>query len=84
MLDFIFDNGTEAEAITDYTDYLNTAPYLYFKDTRKKSKTVNGVVLYRCTRCGQYKSRIDFYKDKRVPCGIRNKCKMCYHKKENA
>ncbi|MCL2357005.1 MAG: hypothetical protein FWC70_07595 [Defluviitaleaceae bacterium] len=49
----------------------------YFTDTRKPHKGNK----YRCTRCGQYKPKSDFYKDKRVPCGIRNKCKACYHKK---
>jgi len=53
----------------------------YFKDTSKKKRTVRGVVQYRCTRCGQYKPKSEYYKDVRVPCGIRNRCKSCYHKR---
>jgi len=47
-------------------------------NTIKQSK--NGQ--FRCTRCGQYKPADQFYKDDRVPCGIRSRCKSCYHKKE--
>ncbi len=49
-------------------------------NTIKQSK--NGQ--YRCTRCGQYKSAGQFYKDDRVPCGIRSRCKSCYHQKSKS
>ncbi len=68
--------GDEAEYLESQRDIyidINARPY---KDTRKPNK--NG--LYRCTLCGQYKPKSMFYKDKRVPCGIRNRCKECYHK----
>ncbi len=49
-------------------------------DHSKPSRIINGVRAYRCTRCGQYKPESGFYKDSRVPCGVRDKCKACYHK----
>ena len=51
------------------------------KDTHKPFRFVNGVKLYRCTKCGQYKPKSEYYKDKRNPCGVRNRCKKCYHKR---
>ena len=70
---------TEAQYLEDGIDYIieNINNNSYYKDTRKLYK--DG--LYRCTRCGQYKPKSEFYKDNRVPCGIRSKCKKCYHKK---
>lgn len=64
------------DSLFDNNDYTNRLKPFYFKDTRKKEK--NGQ--YRCTRCGQYKNISEFYKDPRVPCGVRSKCKKCYHK----
>jgi len=53
----------------------------YWADTRKPTKRLpNGALLYLCARCKEFKAKRDFYADKRVPCGIRNKCKKCYHK----
>ncbi|MCL2223588.1 MAG: hypothetical protein FWB96_01325 [Defluviitaleaceae bacterium] len=51
-------------------------PPEHWKDTSKPRKGNK----YRCTRCGQYKPKSEFYKDTRVPCGIRHRCKACYHK----
>ena len=70
---------SEAEAMLDSADYID-AGSRFFRDTRKPTKTVNGNTFYRCTRCGQYMPKSEFYKDKRVPCGIRDKCKKCYHR----
>ena len=67
-------NITEAEYLYDAEYYLIEPNY--YTDTSKKHKGE----LYRCTRCGQYKPKSEFYKDARVPCGIRSKCKECYHK----
>lgn len=49
----------------------------HYRDTSKPK--LNG--LYQCTKCEIFKPKSDFYADKRVPCGIRNRCKICYHKK---
>jgi len=71
---------TEASHLEDGADYIIDEDFndiSYYKDTHKLCK--NG--LYRCTRCGQYKPKSEFYKDNRIPCGIRSKCKQCYHKK---
>jgi hypothetical protein len=73
------DNISEAQCLEEYVSYY-FQDKAHWSDTSKKSKVVNGVALYRCTRCGQYKPKSDYYKDKRVPCGIRNRCKSCYHK----
>lgn len=54
---------------------------LYFKDTSKPTKIVGKQELYKCTKCGKFKPKSEFYKDNRVPCGIRNRCKVCYHVK---
>lgn len=54
----------------------------YFKDTRKPTKVENGKILYKCTYCKEFKPKEMFYTDKRNPCGIRNRCKKCYHRKE--
>lgn len=70
---------SEADCMTDGADYIKQENY--FKDTSKPNKRVGGQIVYRCTRCGQYKSKSGFYKDNRVPCGIRSTCKKCYHKK---
>lgn len=79
--------GDEAEALMeqdmDYCAlemlclYKPVRRYKSFKDTSKPHRDGK----YRCARCGRYKPPEDFYKDKRVPCGIRNRCKTCYHKK---
>ena len=53
----------------------------YFTDTGKPNRVVNGTTAYRCTKCGQYKTKGEFYKDRRVPCGIRSRCIKCYHGK---
>ena len=77
------DNNSESENLQSQEDWTSefepTIPE-WFKDTSKKTKVVNGVTLYRCSRCGQYKSKNEYYKDKRVPIGIRHRCKSCYHK----
>ena len=46
MTTYIFnDSGTEAEAITDYADYIEEDDTL-FKDTRKLTKIINGITLF--------------------------------------
>lgn len=70
---------SKAAAMSDGADYIDAGSH-FFRDTRKPTKIANGQTLYRCTRCGQYKPKSEFYKDSRVPCGIRDKCKSCYHK----
>lgn len=74
---------SEAEFMYDASEelYCEDNEEFSFKDTRKKTRLVDGKIFYMCSRCGQYKSKDEYYKDKRVPCGIRNKCKLCYHKK---
>jgi hypothetical protein len=54
----------------------------YYADKSKSKRVDNGTTIYKCTSCGQYKPKRDFYKDSRVPCGIRSKCKKCYHKRK--
>lgn len=66
---------SEAKYLYENEDFTFEPPL--YKDTRKSN--CNG--LYQCTRCGKFKSKIEFYTDKRVPCGIRSRCKDCYHKK---
>lgn len=68
-------------AHADYGFDFTTLGNKPFKNTRKPIKTLGGVDLYQCTLCKQYKSKEEFYKDKRNPCGIRNRCIKCYHKK---
>lgn len=60
---------------TEDVDFYLVEPK-YFKDTSKNNKKG----MYQCTLCKKYKPKSDFYKDKRVPCGIRSRCKECYHK----
>jgi len=71
---------SEADCMEDGDDYIEKR---HFRDASKPKKIVKGIIVYRCTDCGQYKPRNEYYNDKRVPCGIRNKCKLCYHKKQN-
>lgn len=66
---------SEADYLNDGSDYI-ISDYKFWVDKSKPNK--NG--LYKCTLCGKYKRKSDFYKDKRVPCGIRSRCKECYHK----
>ena len=67
----------EADYLKSQFDYYeNESHNKYFKNTRKP--TNKG--LYQCTLCKKYKPKTEFYKDNRVPCGIRNRCKECYHK----
>ena len=33
-----------------------------------------------CSRCGEEKTRGDFFKDKRTPDGLRHECKVCHNK----
>lgn len=74
----IYDNISEADCMEDGADYIAHEPEN--TGNPKRMRTVDGQLTYRCTRCGQYKPKSEFYSDKRVPCGIRNKCKKCYHK----
>lgn len=72
--------GEEADYLESQYVYHKIDDELFhtrFKDTRKPNK--DG--LYQCTMCKMFKPKSEFYKDNRVPCGIRNKCKKCYHKK---
>lgn len=74
-VEYYFENGSEIHSLTNCDSVVRSEPR-YYKDTSKKQRGD----LYRCTRCGQYKPKSEFYKDARVPCGIRSKCKECYHK----
>jgi len=69
--------GDEAEYLGHQHDYSLKSSERHYKDTRKP----NQKGLYQCTFCKKYKPKSEFYKDRRVPCGIRNRCKECYHKK---
>lgn len=74
---------TEAECMDDIGAELaeiHFESYGYYSDKSKLNKIVNGVSTYRCARCGEYKPKSDYYKDNRTPCGIRSKCKRCYHR----
>jgi hypothetical protein len=69
---------SEAMYLYEKDDFtIDTIDTRFFKDTRKPNK--HG--LFKCTLCGEFKSRNNFYKDSRVPCGVRSRCKACYHKK---
>lgn len=75
MIGTLDDHISEAEYMDDGGDYVDHATSL--PDMSKPSK--DG--LYLCTVCKDYKEEGDFYKDSRVPCGIRSSCKHCYNKK---
>lgn len=66
--------GEEASWLDIGDNYIDS--FSFYRDSRKPHK--GG--LYQCTMCKQYKPKREFYVDKRVPCGIRSKCKECYHK----
>ena len=77
----IDDNISEADFMFDPADeIIDDTETTAFIDTRKAARNLGRKTLYRCTRCGQYKPKSEFYLDKRVPCGMRSKCKICYHK----
>ena len=61
----------------DLPTFFDKKPERFLKDTSKDSIGKGKNKKYKCTKCGQFKSKIDFYKDNRVPCGIRSDCKAC-------
>lgn len=68
--------GDEAEYLYERQDFTELTTQKYYRDTRKKIR--NG--LYQCSKCKKYKDKSEFYKDERVPCGIRSHCKECCKK----
>lgn len=42
---------------------------------RRETIIENGVTLYKCGTCGEFKEYNDFYKDKRTIFGIKSECK---------
>lgn len=79
------DTWTEAEYLESFETPEDREVPPYFADRSKPRRDgPKGQARYRCTACGQYKPKTDFYADRRVPCGIRSKCKKCYHKKTEA
>ncbi|MDR1346811.1 MAG: hypothetical protein LBJ63_00035 [Prevotellaceae bacterium] len=47
---------------------------------RKEGKVVNGIMLYKCSSCGNFMSADFYYKSKRNPIGITSQCKKCHIK----
>lgn len=45
---------------------------------RRETRFENGVILYRCGKCGNFKPYEDFYKNKRTILGITSECKKCH------
>lgn len=45
---------------------------------RRETRLENGVILYRCGKCGNFKPYEDFYKNKRTILGITYECKKCH------
>ena len=70
-------DGTEADAMEDGDDYF-LSTHLKYADRSKEN--IDGK--YRCSMCGVFKPKKDYYTDKRVPCGVRSRCKACYHKRK--
>lgn len=49
-----------------------------------KRRVVNGITIYRCTKCEQWKQVDGFYGDKHSVHGIHTRCKQCYRAMRNA
>lgn len=47
---------------------------------RRPTKIVNGITLYRCSHCHEFKTYESFYKNKRTLLGITTECKLCHSK----
>ena len=45
---------------------------------RRPTINNNGVTLYRCSTCKDYKHYEEFYKNKRTHLGIKSECKTCH------
>lgn len=69
--------GDEAEYLSQKDDLTCLYNQKGYRNKRKQQK--DG--FYQCTKCKEFKPKSEFYNDIRVPCGIRSKCKKCYHLK---
>lgn len=49
-----------------------------------KRRVVNGITIYRCTKCEEWKQRDGYYDDKHSVHGIHTHCKKCYRAMRNA
>ncbi len=47
---------------------------------RRPTKKVNDIILYRCSKCHEFKQYEEFYKNKRTILGITSECKKCHCK----
>jgi hypothetical protein len=47
---------------------------------KRPSMNVDGVTLYRCSKCEGFFDRSNFYADKRTPVGIKAECRKCHYK----
>lgn len=45
---------------------------------RRETIEIDGILLYRCSTCKEFKPYGDFYKNKRTILGITSECKKCY------
>lgn len=45
---------------------------------RRETIEKDGILLYKCGKCGEFKPYDAFYKDKRTLLGIKSECKVCH------
>lgn len=45
---------------------------------KRKSRIINGEVMWQCSTCGVWKFPDEYYKDKRTPNGLKAQCKACH------